>query len=162
MGLVCHFSGGSNKEVNSTWYPEIEEPIQSRENHYSLALYILIILIVHTLCGPIRVIQGNWRAPWKGGICTYFVAIFQVAWNPLKFGMNVRVFSRTNLHKNPAPPPLLSLFVHLQTMLDFDPWELKDCACVFYAIGGGRGGGLSRTCLRPCFPTCGTQTQGHF
>ena len=30
---------------------------------------------------------NNWRAPWKGGVCAYFVAIFQVARNPLKFGM---------------------------------------------------------------------------
>ena len=29
----------------------------------------------------------NWRAPSKRGVCTYFVAIFQVARNPLKFGM---------------------------------------------------------------------------
>ena len=28
--------------MNSTWYPEIEEPIKSREKHYSLVLYILI------------------------------------------------------------------------------------------------------------------------
>ena len=27
--------------MNSTWYPEIEEPIKSREKHYSLVLYIL-------------------------------------------------------------------------------------------------------------------------
>ena len=36
------FSPGSRQEVNSTWYPEIEEPIKSREKHYSLLLYILI------------------------------------------------------------------------------------------------------------------------
>ena len=35
------FSTGSRQEVNSTWYPEIEEPIKSREKHYSLVLYIL-------------------------------------------------------------------------------------------------------------------------
>ena len=39
------FSAGSRQEVNSTWYPEIEEPIKSREKHYSLVLYILIIII---------------------------------------------------------------------------------------------------------------------
>ena len=33
------FSPGSRQEVNSTWYPEIEEPIKSREKHYSLVLY---------------------------------------------------------------------------------------------------------------------------
>ena len=30
---------------------------------------------------------GNWMAPWKTGVSTYFVAIFQLAQNPLKFGM---------------------------------------------------------------------------
>ena len=29
--------------MNSTWYPEIEEPIKSREKHYSLVLCILTI-----------------------------------------------------------------------------------------------------------------------
>ena len=44
-----------------------------------------------------------WRAPLKRGVCTYFVAIFQVARNPLQFGMltlfvlkNVPVFSSTD------------------------------------------------------------------
>ena len=40
------FSPGSRQEVNSTWYPEIEEPIKSREKHYSLVLYILSFDIV--------------------------------------------------------------------------------------------------------------------
>ena len=40
------FSPGSHQEVNSTWYPEIEEPIKSCEKHYSLVLYILTIIIV--------------------------------------------------------------------------------------------------------------------
>ena len=32
MKWVSHFfSPGSRQEVNSTWYPEIEEPIKSRE-----------------------------------------------------------------------------------------------------------------------------------
>ena len=29
----------SRQEVNITWYSEIEEPIKSREKHYSLVLY---------------------------------------------------------------------------------------------------------------------------
>ena len=48
MGLARHFfSPGSRQEVNSTWYPEIAEPIKSHEKHYSLVLYILkrIILV---------------------------------------------------------------------------------------------------------------------
>ena len=28
--------------MNSTWYPEIEEPIKSPEKHYSLVLYMVI------------------------------------------------------------------------------------------------------------------------
>ena len=43
------FSPGSRQEVNSTWYPEIEEPIKLCEKHYSLVLYILIGII--TFCG---------------------------------------------------------------------------------------------------------------
>ena len=39
------FSLGSRQEVNSTRYPEIEEPIKSREKHYSLVLYILKLCI---------------------------------------------------------------------------------------------------------------------
>ena len=35
------FFSGNRQEVNSTWYPQIEEPIKSREKHYSLVLYIL-------------------------------------------------------------------------------------------------------------------------
>ena len=46
MGLTQHFfSPGSRQEVNSTWYPEIEEPIKSCEKHYSLVLYILSMYI---------------------------------------------------------------------------------------------------------------------
>ena len=35
------FFFGSRQEGNSTWYPEIEEPIKLREKHCSLVLYIL-------------------------------------------------------------------------------------------------------------------------
>ena len=41
MGSRAIFFSGNRQEVNSTWYPEIEEPIKSREKHYSLVLYIL-------------------------------------------------------------------------------------------------------------------------
>ena len=43
------FSSGSRQEVNITWYPEIEEPIKSREKRYSLVLYILTGDVVHRL-----------------------------------------------------------------------------------------------------------------
>ena len=36
--------------MNSTWYPEIEEPIKSREKHYSLVLYILMTNIAPASC----------------------------------------------------------------------------------------------------------------
>ena len=65
--------------------------------------------------------ENNWRAPWKGGISTYFVAIFRVARNPPKFGMltlfvskNVPVFFfstsgemrlQTCSWKSTPPPP---------------------------------------------------------
>ena len=43
MGFARHFFPfRSREEVNIAWYPEIEEPIKSREKHYSLVLYILI------------------------------------------------------------------------------------------------------------------------
>ena len=38
------FSSGSRQEVNSTCYPEMEEPTKSREKHYSLVLYIVMHL----------------------------------------------------------------------------------------------------------------------
>ena len=41
MGSRAIFFSGNRQEVNSTWYPEIEEPIKSREKHYSLVLYML-------------------------------------------------------------------------------------------------------------------------
>ena len=109
-----------------------------------------------------------WRAPSKGGVCTYFVAIFQVARNPLKFGMpilfvlkHVPVFffqeSRkiwTKLHENPSPlcpSPNIVGFRSLRTK--------TLCMCVFYAIGGWGGGGLSRACLKPRFPACEKEKQ---
>ena len=39
------------------------------------------------ICEEHFMIPLNWRAPYKGGICTDFIAIFQVAQNLLKFAM---------------------------------------------------------------------------
>ena len=108
----------------------------------------------------------NWVAPCKPAPSDYFVAIFQVAHNQLKFGMstlfvlkNVPVFffkNADNYGQNcvefntPPPPPSLSVCA---------------CACAFHAIGGRlrRGGGeLSRMCLKPCFPTCGKKNTDIF
>ena len=47
----------------------------------------------------------NWRALWKGGVCTYFVAIFQVARNPLKFGMLTLCVKKCPFFCHPPPPP---------------------------------------------------------
>ena len=87
------------------------------------------------LCGqedlPTRLLESptgnNWRAPSKRGVCTYSVAIFQVARNPLKFGMpillglkNGPVFFKkaeqygpncTKFHPPPPPPS-----IRLQTL----------------------------------------------
>ena len=74
---------------------------------------------------PLRHFNGisKWRAQSKRGICIYFVANFQVARNPLKFGMltlcvskNVRLFfykqgneaSNTLLKVHPPPSCPLS------------------------------------------------------
>ena len=43
------FLSGNHREVNSTWYPEIEEPIKSREKHYSLVLYILMTMMMRMM-----------------------------------------------------------------------------------------------------------------
>ena len=41
MGLgAIFFPSRSRYEVTITWYPEVEEPIESREKHYSLVLYM--------------------------------------------------------------------------------------------------------------------------
>ena len=106
---------------------------------------------------------NNWRAPWKGGVCTYFAAILQVAPNPLKYGMptlfvwkNVRLFFQeggiiwTKLRENPPnhpppPPPLCP------SPNNVGFWSLRAqtlCVCV---LRYWRAGGLSRTCFKaPC------------
>ena len=48
---------GSRREVNSTWYSEIEEPIKSREKHYSLVLYILTLVVPPDGSSPISVLR---------------------------------------------------------------------------------------------------------
>ena len=52
----------------------------------------------------------NWRAQWKGGVCTYFIVIFQVAQNPPKLGMPTlflsKIFPGVFLCENPSPPSL--------------------------------------------------------
>ena len=58
MGFGRHFLSGNRQEVNSTWYPEIEERIKSREKHYSLVLYILNIYIQYSTTLARTDVQG--------------------------------------------------------------------------------------------------------
>ena len=100
----------------------------------------------------------NWMVPWKAGLSTYFVAIFQVAQNPLKFGMltlfvskSVPVFFFSRRQKNidqiarkSTPPPFLPLCPS-PNIVGFRLLRTKTpCMCVLYAIGGGGGGGGRR------------------
>ena len=114
----------------------------------------------------------------KPALNDYFVAIFQISRNRLKFGIstlcvlknvpvvlffkNAETSGRDCVKFNP-PPPLsvskqrrISIFegqnnVHVSfTLLEGD-----------WGGGGGGGGELSRMCLKPCFPACGKKTQGH-
>ena len=74
MGFARRFLSGNRQEVNSTWYPEIEEPIKSREKHYSLVLCILI----WDSCGKsvtFGVTQGIRN-------CTYTSFSLLFAWRP--------------------------------------------------------------------------------
>ena len=56
------FSSGSHQEVNITWYSEIEEPLTSREKHYSLVFYILTchIIVYHIMS------YGSYHVIWYG------------------------------------------------------------------------------------------------
>ena len=123
---------------------------------YSLALVIFIIQV-----GP------NWKAPWKRGICTYSVAIFQVAWNPLKFGMPILFCVKkfpfffqegrkiwTKLHKNPPPPLCPS-----PNIVGFQSWELKHWrACVCFTP---LEGGAFKSVFEALFPRL-WKKKGHF
>ena len=53
------------------------------------------------VCGEENLSWGiglSWRAPWKGGVCTNFVATFQVAQSPLKLGMPTVFVLKTQGH----------------------------------------------------------------
>ena len=100
----------------------------------------------------------NWVALCKPALCDYFVAIFQVAQNRLKFGMstlfvlkNVPVFffqecrtiwTKVRQIQPPPPPPPLSLCpspnnVGFQSLR---AKTLKHCACLLRYWWGGGGG----------------------
>ena len=126
---------------------------------------------------------SNWVAPWKPARCDYFVAIFQVAKNRLKFAMstlfvlkNARFFFREcrktwTKHHEIQPPPSLSVSKQRRISI----LDGQNTVRVSFTLleggrgwgcekggGGGGGRGLSRTWLKPCFTACGKKTPGHF
>ena len=113
---------------------------------------------------------SKWRAPWKGGMCTYFVAIFQVAWNSLKFDMatlfvlkNASVFFFSRRQKNMDQVVQKSISRHCRISI---LGELKHCMCVFYTIGGlgGQKGGVDfqERVWSLVSPLVEKRMQGHF
>ena len=70
---------------------------------------------------------------------------------------------------NPPPPPPLC---PSPNNVEFRSLRTKTlCMCLLHYLEGdwggggcekGRGGELSRMCLKPCFLACGKKTQGHF
>ena len=113
-------------------------------------------------------------APGKLAQSDNFVAIFQVAKNPLRFAMltlfvlkNVTMlFCQgttiwTKLHENPPPPPTPPLCPSPNNV-GFRSLRAKTLCMCIVRYWRGEGGGLSRTCLKPCFHACGRKTQGYF
>ena len=118
--------------------------------------------------GPLKNVS-NWVAPCKPALCDYFVEIFQVPQNRLKFGMSTPFvpkkvpvfFSRMQkdmdkIASNSTPPPSLSLSVSKQHRISI--LQSQNTVRVSFTLLVGedarRGGGLSRMCLKPCFPAC--------
>ena len=64
--------------MNSTWYPEIEEPIKSREKHYSLVLYILNIY------NPTAGVKVNFSISFPAGSTGSTQISWQFLQNPKK------------------------------------------------------------------------------
>ena len=99
---------------------------------------------------------NNWRA-----LCTYFAMIFQVAWNPLKFGMPtlfVPVFFQegrkiwTKLQENPPLPPPPSLSVSKQCRISILESQNTLRVCFTLLEGGGGGGGIFKNMFEALFP----------
>ena len=72
------------------------------------------------------------------------------------------------VHENPPTPMYHPLPLSLSPK-NIGFWSLRAktlCMCVlryWRGLGGGGGGvGLSRTCLKPCFPTCGKKHRDIF
>ena len=160
----------SEKERFST----VEAQNDRKAGHQLNNIFVVISTTIWIDC------NRNWRAPWKAGVSTYFVAIFRVARNPLKFGMpilfvlkNAPVFffkaekygpNYTKIH----PPLPLCPSPNIVGFRLFGTKTLCMCVC-FTPLegGGGRGGqkggcGLSRVCLKPRFPACGKKHRDIF
>ena len=93
-----------------------------------------------------------------------FVVISQVAQNPLKsFVLTLFVLKKLPcvFFKKAEKYGQNHVRIHpsVSTQYRISILESKtQCMCVVYVIGGG--GGLSRTCLKPCFTACG-KTEGY-
>ena len=111
-------------------------------------------------------------APCTLARCDYFVAIFQVAQNRLKFGMSTlfvlkNVCSRVQKNMDKiawnSTPSTLPLLLSVSKQRRISILENQNTVRVSFTLLEGRGGGwLSRTCLKPCFPACGTKNAGTF
>ena len=145
------------------------------------------LLIMSVITDRHRTTQSpitNWVAPCKPAPNDYFIVIFQVAQNRLKFGMsnlfvlknvpvvfffkNAETSGQICVKFNPPPPPPPSLSVSKQRRISI--FEGQNTVHVSFTLvggrlrggGGGGGGELSRMCLKPCFPACGTKNTGTF
>ena len=119
---------------------------------------------------PDGIFLNNWVAPCKPAQCDYFVVIFQVAQNQLKFDMstlpvfffkNAENMDKIELNSNPPPPPPSSLSVSKQCRISILDSQNTVRVSFMLLVGGG-GGGLSRTCLKPCFSACGKKCTAIF
>ena len=126
----------------------------------------------------------NWVAPCKPAQCDYFVAIFQVAPNRLKFGMstlfvlkNVPVYFFSRMQNNTdkiasnSTPPSLSVSKQRRISIFEGQNTVRVCFTLLEEDWGGGGGGvregrgvgeLSRMCLKPCLPACEKRSRGTF
>ena len=112
----------------------------------------------------------NWMAPGKPTPSNNFVAIVQVAQNPLKCAMltlfvlkNAPFFQEgrriwTKLHENPPPPPHPPC--PSPNNVGFRSLRAKHCACVLYAIGGRRWS--FKNVFEALFPHLWKKKDGHF
>ena len=147
--------------------------------YYNCCIIIAIVINInycYCVCFCYRYCY-NWVAPGKPAPSDYFVAIFQVAPNRLKFGMSTLFVLKKCLLKNcvkfnppPSPPSMsvskqhrISIFEG-QNTLHVSFTQLEGDLGVCGGGGGSRRAGSerSRMCLKPCFPTRGRKNTGRF